>query len=172
MDNLSNPTFGERDFRHQICDVNELSGKLYENLQKTENRLQNTVDRARISRSFYGTTHANDHIGTTEDLRSKTSLSKALHYFNTFYQNPWILLTEKLDSELDLNLLDTLSMKQSYSTKHKKSIVQNYSLLIESNSIKDIPFHYSDVVTVSGSYESDNKGIIQIGFLAESPTVI
>lgn len=173
LESLSNTaSICERDFKHQICNAEDFTGKLYQQLRQVENQLKNKMDKARFSRTFYGSTHENDYIGSSQDLFTKCTLSKVKHYVRNFYREPWIFLTEKLNSELDLNLLDTLSMKQSFFTKRNRpeSTVENYSNLIANKAINDIQFHYSDVLTVYGTYTSDDKGIIQIGFLADPPT--
>lgn len=173
LDSLSNVTFGQRDFNHQIFDSEDVAGKLYNQLQTEESCLQNTVDKARRSRSFHGSILANDHIGTSDDLRKRCKMSKITQYFQSFYQDPWILLSGNA-LELDLNLLDTLLLKQSYATKYKRpnSKVANYAELIASSPISDVPFHYTDIVTVTGIYNAADKGILQIGFLADAPTVM
>ncbi|KAI6176827.1 hypothetical protein M3Y97_00841000 [Aphelenchoides bicaudatus] len=171
LDNLSTPSFGERDFRHQVFNPEEVSGKLYERLQAEESCLQNAVNRARHSRSFHGSIFAHDHVGTSDDLRMRSKKLKIAQYLQSFYQDPWILLSGNV-LDLDLNLLDTLLLKQSYATKYKgtNQKIANYAELYADHPISDIPFHYTDVVAVSGTYNSIDKGIVQIGFLAESPT--
>jgi hypothetical protein len=98
-------------------------------------------------------------------------LSKITQYFQSFYQDPWILLAGNV-LEFDLNLLDTLLLKQSYATKYRRpnAKVANYAELTASNPISNVRFHYTDILTVRGTYKSPDKGILQIGFLGASPS--
>lgn len=173
LDSISNPaSIGNRDFKYQIFNNEDQGGKLFECLQHDENQLKNAVNKARFIRTFSGSTHGRDYIGTSQDLRQACTLDKIQQYAQRFYQNPWICLTEKLHSELDHNLFDSLSMKQSLNKRDRpNSIVENYANYIDLNRIKDIQFHYSDVMTVYGNYQSEDRGIVQIGFLADPPTV-
>lgn len=170
LESLSTVTFGERDFKHQVFNSEDFSGKLYEKLQEEESRLENVVEKARRLHVFHGSIYQSDHIGGSEDLtKSNCTLSKVIQYFQYFYQNPWIMVSGNMP-DFDLNILDGLSLKYSY-TKHNNSNVMmgNYAELI--SSIPDVQFHYTDVVTVCGtSHDSADKGILQIGFLGESPT--